>query len=380
MKIETYTFKTDWNKAFNTSLDSSQTLVLLFSSINSTNSMKAIDTLHTHFPKSKIIGASSVGNIIKDEIVYDTLSVVIIHFQHTNLKLNTIHIDEHINTYAAGTSLVEPLISNELKHLFILSGGIHIDGTELTRGINSLLPKNVYASGGVASDIENDNSWVLSNNSISSKKVVVIGFYGNHIHIGSGCQAGLEKLGLNRRVTDAKECEILTLDGNPALTLYKKYLGAQAHRLVYENFLFPLAILDEKGNIVKIRSVIDVDEEKKSLILNDSITVGTSISLMATNFNRLVEGAYQAAQQSFSTLNTKEIDNYLVIPISCIGRKNIMSQRIEEELFAMMEGLPSHPNVLGFYSNGEISPIEGYACTLQNHTMTLTTIYERQDA
>ena len=376
MKVETYTFQNEWDKPFDTSLDSEQTLVLIFSPIDTFTHTQVINSIYDHFPNSKIMGASSIANIIEDEIIYDTLSVAVIHFSHTKILLASVCIDDHTNAFEAGKALTTQLLREDMKHMFVLSGGIYISGSELTRGINHILPSTVFASGGVASGIPKDKTWVLSERQEDSKKVVAIAFYGDHIHIGSGCEAGLEKLGLTRTITKSNDRELFTLDGKPALALYKKYLGKQV-QLLSDNFLFPIAILDEKGNILKIRSVTDVDEDNQSIILNDTIEEGMSISLMTANFNRLVDGAYQAARQSWDGPQERE---YFIIPISCTGRKKIMSQRIEEELSALTEGLPPSRHVLGFYSNGEIAPIDGYPCTLQNHTMTLTSIYEADDA
>lgn len=376
MKVETYTFQNDWDKPFNTSLDSKQTLVLIFSPIDTSTFTEVINSIYSHFPNSKIMGASSIANIVEDEIIYDTLSVAVIHFSHTKIQLASVCIDDHTNAFEAGKALTTQLLTADMKHMFVLSGGMYISGSELTKGINHILPSTVFASGGVASGIPKDKTWVLSDHQTDAKKVVAVAFYGDHIHIGSGCEAGLEKLGLSRKVTKADDRELFALDGKPALSLYKKYLGKQV-QLLNDNFLFPIAILDEKGSIIKIRSVIDVNEDNQSIILNDTIQEGMSISLMTANFNRLVEGAYQAARHSWEGPEERE---YFIIPISCTGRKKIMSQRIEEELSALTEGLPPSRNVLGFYSNGEIASIDGYPCTLQNHTMTLTSIYEADDA
>ena len=376
MKVETYSFQNDWDKPFNTSLDSEQTLVLIFCPIDSATFTQAINSIYSHFPNSKVMGSSSIANIVEDEIMYDTLSVAVIHFSHTKLQLVSVCIDDHSNAFEAGKALTTQLLNADMKHMFVLSGGMYISGSELTKGINHILPSTVFASGGVASGIPKDKTWVLSDCQVDDKTVVAVAFYGDHIHIGSGCEAGLEKLGLSRKVTRADDQELCALDGKPALSLYKKYLGKQAQPL-NENFLFPIAILDEKGSIIKIRSVVDVNEDNQSIILNDTIQERACISLMTANFNRLIEGAYQAAKHSWDGSQERE---YFIIPISCTGRKKIMSQRIEEELFALTEGLPPFRHVLGFYSNGEIAPIDGYPCTLQNHTMTLTSIYEVNDA
>lgn len=64
--------------------------------------------------------------------------------------------------------------------------------------------------------------------------------------------------------------------------------------------------------------------------------------------------------------------------ISCVGRKLVLRQRIEEEVEAVRDVLGEGPVLCGFYSYGEISPFTpGADCSLHNQTMTITTFSER---
>jgi hypothetical protein len=66
----------------------------------------------------------------------------------------------------------------------------------------------------------------------------------------------------------------------------------------------------------------------------------------------------------------------LAIAISCVGRRLVLGERIEEETEATLEHLPPATQQIGFYSYGEISPYASGACDLHNQTMTLTTFAE----
>ena len=62
--------------------------------------------------------------------------------------------------------------------------------------------------------------------------------------------------------------------------------------------------------------------------------------------------------------------------VSCVGRKLVLRQRIEEELEAVGEILGG-ATLAGFYSYGEIAPHRREArCELHNQTMTITTLAE----
>jgi hypothetical protein len=67
----------------------------------------------------------------------------------------------------------------------------------------------------------------------------------------------------------------------------------------------------------------------------------------------------------------------LAILISCVGRKLVLHQRIEEEVEGVRDVLGPQATLAGFYSYGEISPFTpGARCELHNQTMTITTFAE----
>lgn len=63
--------------------------------------------------------------------------------------------------------------------------------------------------------------------------------------------------------------------------------------------------------------------------------------------------------------------------ISCVGRKLVMNQMVEEEVEGVRSILGDSAMLCGFYSYGEISPFSnGTDCELHNQTMTITTFLE----
>jgi len=97
---------------------------------------------------------------------------------------------------------------------------------------------------------------------------------------------------------------------------------------------------------------------------------------MKANFDQLVDGATDAARTSYEAVGSVSPD--LAILISCVGRKLVLKQRIEEEVESVRDILGERPALTGFYSYGEISPFTpGARCELHNQTMTITTLSER---
>jgi hypothetical protein len=97
---------------------------------------------------------------------------------------------------------------------------------------------------------------------------------------------------------------------------------------------------------------------------------------MKANSDRLIDGAVGAAKTSYEALGAVSPD--LAILISCVGRKLVLKQRVEEEVEGVRDVLGGHTALTGFYSYGELSPFGPKTkCELHNQTMTVTTLTER---
>jgi hypothetical protein len=98
---------------------------------------------------------------------------------------------------------------------------------------------------------------------------------------------------------------------------------------------------------------------------------------MRGNFDRLAEGAADAARQAQAGLKVAKDDHQFSILVSCIGRRLLMGQHISDETEAAGIELGADTLRLGFYSYGEISPHDKSGiCELHNQTMTVTSFAE----
>ena len=165
------------------------------------------------------------------------------------------------------------------------------------------------------------------------------------------------------------------LDNQSALALYKKYLGDKASGLPGTGLLFPLSIREKAGSTPVVRTLLAVDEKEQSMTFAGDIPQGAIVQLMKASFEKLIEGASGAAENTLEKLQSG--NSQLSILISCVGRKLVLGQRIEEEVEGVREVLGSSTTITGFYSYGEISPLTpNVNCELHNQTMTITTFSE----
>ncbi len=376
MQTKFSVFQDTWNHKLDGSLDSPNTLVIIFGPSKLDDVAKGLDDVIQAFPQSLIMGASSAGEILHDELIENSLVVSVVKFEDTNLTLTQHAITDTKDSFDGGMSIAEELFTPELKAIFVLSDGLNVNGSQFTKGINSVLPSNIPVTGGLAADDDRfEKTWVIVDGKPAQGYITALGLYGDRIQIKHGSKGGWDKLGVSREVTKSSANILYELDNQPALEIYKKYLGSQAEGLPGTGLLFPLS-LEEKGskNEAKVRTILAVNEQDQSITFAGDIPLGSSVTLMKANYDRLVDGAENAAKEML--LNDYKDENSLCIAISCVGRRLVLKQRIEEELEATLDVLPKNVKQVGFYSYGEISPLASGKCDLQNQTMTLTLLWE----
>ncbi|CAG1010879.1 Cyclic di-GMP phosphodiesterase CdpA [Phycisphaerales bacterium] len=377
-RLETFNYRAGegWSVPSFPALDSEQTLVLVFGARRFNEDDSPIRELCRAYPASKIAGCSTSGEIFGSELKDGSLSVAVQRFARTRIRQVSAPVRSPSDSFNAGDVIARQLEHPSLKGVLVFSDGLKVNGSELIRGINSVLPEGVVVSGGLAGDGDRfKNTWVLKDGTPTEGIVSAIGFYGEHVRIGHGSRGGWDVFGPERRVTRSRGNVLYELDGKPALALYKTYLGDRAAGLPATALLFPLELRRDSADEKRlVRTVLAVDEATQSMTFAGDIPEGYLAQLMRANFGRLIEGAACSALMARRTSGHEA--PCLVIAVSCVGRRLVLGERIEEELEGTLDSLPARSQQVGFYSYGEISPYATGKCDLHNQTMTLTTIAE----
>jgi hypothetical protein len=350
-----------------------EVLALVFGSKRALLDAGLLSEVRRRYAGARILGCSTAGEICDTRVRDESLVVTAVSFEHTAFRGARVLL-EGPDGFRAGTRLAAELPKDGLSHVFVLSDGKHVNGTTLVAGISSSLPDGVLVTGGLAGDGERFGETLVVWDEPASGVVAAVGFYGDRLRIGCGSLGGWDPFGPERLITRSEGNVLHELDGQSALALYKRYLGEQAAGLPATAVLFPLG-LRTGGEQSVVRTVLSVDEEAQTMTFAGDIPQGTYARLMKANFDRLVDGAMGAARSSRLRLAGSSPD--LAVLISCVGRKMVLRQRVEEEVEGVREVLGPGTVLTGFYSYGEISPFtSGGRCELHNQTMTITSLSE----
>lgn len=352
-------------------------LVFMFGDTDMLKDPSHFQMVRDWYPQAHIVSGSTAGEIIGTEVLDGSMVVTAVRFDTTTIQVAKTKIDTMEDSLLAGKRLADSLAKDGLVHVLVFSDGLHVNGTNLSRGLSGNLPKNVAVTGGLVGDQARFKETVVGVDSAPEQNtIVVVGLYGTGIKIGYGSLGGWDPFGPERLVTKSKGNVLYELDGQSALALYKQYLGDQAKGLPASGLLFPLSMRLDGKSVVLVRTILAVNEQDQSMTFAGDIPEGSYVRLMKANFERLIDGASGAASMSHEALGQTPAD--LALLISCVGRKLVLKQRIEEEIENVQNKLGKTTALTGFYSYGEICPVTPTErqCELHNQTMTITTFAE----
>ncbi|MBS2015098.1 MAG: FIST C-terminal domain-containing protein [Deltaproteobacteria bacterium] len=347
-------------------------LVLYFAAPDAPDA-EAFATLRERYPKARVLGCTTGGEIAGADVLDGSVSAIAIDFDAVAVRGQTCTVAGPEGSFEAGRAIAEALSGEGLRAVFVLSDGTKVNGTELVRGLRGTLGDEIVVTGGLAGDgAAFGATRVGLDEAPITGRVAAVGLYGDSLVIGCGSAGGWVPFGPERLVTKSNGNVLLELDNKPALELYKKYLGEEAARLPSSALLFPLVIRRDDGSAPLVRTIVGVDDAANTMTFAGDVPEGARAQLMRASHDELVDGAAQAAESARTELS----DGFAVL-VSCIGRKLLMGQSTADEVEAVADVLGAKCPTIGFYSYGEIAPSCGGFSDLHNQTMTITTFSER---
>lgn len=355
-------------------------LVLVFGSPRAFHQETFPSLLQEAFPTTIRMGCSTAGEIVREGVKEGHVVLTALKLQRPALRAASTPLHGMADSLQAGSRLGEqlrkPLDGLPLRGVMLLGHGVRVNGSALIHGVVEATRNKPHVFGALAGDDGAfERTFTLYGGTVSDTDVVALGFYGDGVELRTGSAGGWMPFGPVRRITRARNNLLHELDGEPALEVYRRYLGDWAKDLPGSGLLFPISLLeDAQHETGLIRTLLGIDEAGGSLILAGDVPENSLARLMHADTGSLLEGASQAARAAMGSGGPAD----LALLFSCVGRKLVMGGRVDQEVEAVTEVLNAGTIVAGFYSNGEIGPRSARSePRLHNQTMTVTLLTER---
>ena len=355
-------------------------LVLCFADADHLRSPALAAAICDTLPHALVAGCSTAGEISARGVTTAQAIITAIKPSQASFVMAHEAAASMDDSEAAGERLGRQLASRKPHSALVLGQGVALNGSALIRGLRRTLGEHVALFGGLAADGGRfERTFVMHGRCVSEHDIVAIGICAPQIQIRNGTFGGWRAFGPARQVTRARGNVLLELDGQPALDVYKRYLGEHAAQLPGCALLFPFAMVDENlKDTGVIRTILGIDEATGSLTLAGEVKDGGALRLMCASSDDLINGAEMAAERAVAA-DRRGAEESLGLLVSCVGRKMVLGTRVDEEVEAVAAILGDRCTLAGFYSNGEISSCGagmGHHDHLYNQTMTVTWLTE----
>ncbi len=309
---------------------------------------------------------------------YSTESVVLGGIASDQIEFEVVHTKNISRDCERAGEELAGKFSSKVRYVQLFSDGITGNGCALLRGINSILEEQIPIIGGTSGDTGGLNkSWQFSGKSLLSDSAVAIGFTGN-FKVGTGVQSGWSPVGLPKKVTRSSGNTLYELNGEPALNVYKRFLGKHAENLPAVGLEYPLGFYGRDGSAAGedqfiLRATMVVNHEKGSITFAGDVPEGTNAHLTCGDSTSLLEAAEKATRLALDEL--EGTTPVMVFLYSCMARKNLLGQRTKEEFERINLKLGKKLPILGFYSFGEYCRVKtGGPCLFHNESATISVI------
>jgi len=329
--------------------------------------------------KSVIKNIPMIGGTTAGEISTQGLSVKSVVVMALNSKDIKFYVGQgkniSKNEVNAGKQLAKSVLKKALKKnantLIMLPDGLAGDGLEVIKGAQKILGESFEIVGGSLGD-ESDfkHTYQYFNGKVYENTVVgMLICGGKKIKTATGVRSGWESIGNKFKSTKSKGNVVYKFGNKTALDFYRELLGKdRGKKLPAIGLEYPMGLIDERAKIegydyFQIRCPLGINEKDGSVSFAASIPEGKEVTLTYSSRSTIINGSKLSAMQAKKTLKGKP---RLIMMFSCVARKMVLGRRTNEEVNLVKSVFGKNVPIVGFYTYGEIGPIDKRVPTLRN--------------
>lgn len=310
-----------------------------------------------------ILGATSCGEFING---YQGEGSIVILLLNLNREYFTILFEDigQRNLGEVAEQMARTALQTFRKPAFVLcstgvsSKGEFLNGEVLIRNMENAVGTNINIYGGMAGDDATfAGTYVFTYEKSSDYAIAALILDEDKISLHGMAVSGWKPLGISRTVTKSEGGWIYTIDNQPALPMYLRYLGKERvsgedKHQIFEDVGLYYPFLVENTNDPVIRTPIMIDQDKDAIKVDFDIPQGTKLRFSVPPDFDIVDAVLKKADES---KNNSKTEAEALLIFSCAGRLSALGPLTNEE----NEGLSRIWNapMAGFFTYGEYGTV-----------------------
>lgn len=314
-----------------------------------------------------MVGGTTAGEISPEG--FSEGSVVVMAITSSMLSFDSgIGLHMSNDEDACARSLIADIFTDavieEASSLLVFPNGMGGDGLRVLKGLQDVLGKNFEIVGGyLGDDMRFKHTFQYFNGKVYRDAIVglLVSLKGD-VRTSIGVRSGFESIGNSFYCTSSEGNVVKEFDNVSALGLYREFLGEERFRRLPGICMeYPFGLIDENAGssgerYFQLRCGLNVDKKNGTITFAASIPEGSAVTLTSASRGDVINGAREAAQQAMKRL--RGVKPELIVMFSCVGRKLVLGRRTSEEVEVVRKCLGYDVPIIGFYTYGEIGPID----------------------
>ncbi|MBL1174778.1 FIST signal transduction protein [Pantanalinema sp. GBBB05] len=322
------------------------------------------------FPELQLIGGTTDGEM-SSVLGFEQDSLTLMVFCSDTITISAgMGRGASKDTLAAAQTAVQQARAahpTAIQFCITLPESLTTSGVMILESLQQTLGVQVPIFGGLTADqSRSQQTYQFFHTEVCSDAVPILLFSGP-VLFSHGIANGWEPIGNAGRVTKAENHIVYEIDGQPALAFYHRYLGA-----LPPSFEYPLAVFDGDSDRYYMRAPSGIyDPIVGSINFFGDVAVQSVVQITATTHEDILAASQTSIQQAAESYPGHAPAAALFF--SCAGRRQLLGHRTREEYELAQKYLTQTLPSCGFYTYGEIAPLQQHGLT-HFHNETFITL------
>lgn len=342
---------------------------LLFAAIDFDHTL-VLHRLVEAFPEISLIGGTTDGEM-SSVLGFEQDSLTLMVFCSDTITISAgIGRGVSKDVSAACQSAVQQAIADHqaaIQFCLSLPESLTTSGVLILESLKQALGKQVPIFGGLTADQwRSQQTYQFCHTEVCSDAIPILLFSGP-IVFSHGIASGWQPIGKAGRVTKAAHNVVYEIDDQPALAFYHRYLGALPPSSEY-----PLALFDAESGRHYMRAPSGLyDPTSGSITFFGDVPTQSIVQMTEATHDGILAAAHLSTLQALESY--PGVEPAAALFLSCASRRQILGSRTKEEYELAQHCLTKPLPSCGFYTNGEIAPLQTKGVT-HFHNETFITL------
>ncbi|WP_045225776.1 sensor domain-containing diguanylate cyclase [Methyloterricola oryzae] len=291
-------------------------------------------------PHAVVVGASSAGEICQGSVSQGTILVSVASFASSQLSSFGAPCSAGQEFEAGQSAGIAFKAIPHLRGILLLAPPTRLDCARILAGLQSVLPDITVFGGGAADSGHDRIPRVFLGTDVYESGVVAVALAGSDLWLEHHVISGWKALGPSMTLTDVRGFEVCSIDGRPAVEMYRRYLRIEPDD--QDIFLLEFPLLIDRGGVPIARNPVAMHKDGSVELVAD-VRAGEIARLAYLDIDAVL-ARVRGLVAELELAGAEALFLY-----SCVCRRFTLQQDVEFETRPFRTIAP----VSGFFTYGE---------------------------